>query len=375
MSLKVRSKKKLLFVVASLGGGGAERAMVNLINYLDKDKYDINIVIFEDKRDYRKDLPSAVKVVCLDKRNRWDFFKLIMRLKKIMRVYEPDIVISLVFYFNIVTVLASLQSKRKFKLLLCEHSYPRKYLSKTRLGWLKKWLMNLTYPRADLIITVSKGIEKVIKEDFHIQPEKIKTVYNPIPLGDIIGKSQEGAVHPFFSIGDVRIIIGIGRLIELKRFDRLLRVFSTVSEEKENVYLIILGEGKLREELEVLSSRLKISERVDFVGFKENPHAWMSQADIFVLSSDYEGLPMVLIEAMACGVPVVSTDCPSGPGEIITNGKNGILVPLADEKSMAEAILTLLKNEKLRKNFSEEGRKRAEDFRVEKIVKQYEQFF
>ena len=375
MSIATNSKKKLLFVIPSLTGGGAERVVIHLINYLDKDKHDIVLVIFKDIRDCEKNLHSPVEIICLNKKSRWDFFKLILRLRKIMLDYKPNAVISLMFYTNIISVIARLFLRTKFRLIISEHNYPRKYLPKAPLGWLKKWLMNLTYPRADLILTVSKSIERVIKEDFNIQPEKIKTIYNPIPLEDIKGKSQEGVEHPFFKNGNAKVIIGIGRLLEQKRFDSLLRAFSIVRGKKEKVYLIILGEGKLREELEVLSSQLKVSKWIDFVGFKDNPYAWISKADIFVLSSDYEGLPMVLLEAMACGVPVVSTDCPSGPGEIITNGKNGILVPTANEEALADAIFNLLNDKNLQKKFSEEGKKRVEDFRVEKIVKQYEQVF
>ncbi len=146
-----------------------------------------------------------------------------------------------------------------------------------------------------------------------------------------------------------------------------------MEKNKKNVYLIILGEGILRKELEILASKLNINKCVDFVGFKFNPYAWIAKADIFVLSSDFEGLPNVVIEAMACGTPVISTDCASGPNELITNGKNGILVPTVDENALAEAMGTLLRNENLRKKFSKRARKRAEDFRIEKIIPQYEE--
>ena len=367
--------KKLLFVISSLCGGGAERVVIHQINHLNKDKYDIFLVIFENKLDYRKDLVSPVRIVCLYKKSRWDFFKLILQLRGLICDYKPAVVISSLNYTNIVTVLASMFMKRKFRVILCEQNYPRKYLSEVRLGYLKKWLMKLTYRKADGIVSVSKGIKRVLVEDFNIRSEKIITIYNPISLETVREESQKEIEHPFFKDKNAQVIISAGRLVEQKRFDRLLRAFSLVRIKQEKVHLIILGKGPLRKELEALSSQLNINKCVDFVGFKSNPYAWISKADLFVLSSDFEGFPMVLLEAMACGTAVISTDCPSGPGEIITNGENGMLTPLADEKTLSEAILVLLKDEKLMKKFSEEGKKRAEDFRIEKILPQYEALF
>ncbi len=373
MNFEIDYKKKVLFIIPSLVGGGAERMFVHLINHFDKDKYDIFLVLFENKLDYKKDLFFPVKIVCLSKKGRWDFFKLILKLRKLMCDYKPAVVISSLHYTNIVTVLASMFMKRKFRVILCEQNYPRKYLPEVRLGYLKRWLMKLTYRKADGIVAVSKSIKRVLQHDFNVESEKTRTIYNSISLEAIREKSQEEIEHPFFKDKNAEVIISAGRLVEQKRFDRLLIGFSLVREKQDSVFLIILGKGELRKELESLAAKLKVSKWIDFVGFKSNPFAWISKADIFVLSSNYEGLPMVLLEAMACGTPVISTDCPSGPKEIITNGKNGILVPPADEEALARAMLTLLKNESLRKKLSEEGIKRAEDFRMEKILPQYEE--
>jgi len=375
MCLENNSKKKLLFVISSLVGAGAERVLVDIINHLDRNKYDIMLLIFEKIMDLQKYLHSSVKIVCLEKRSRWDFFKLILKLRLIIRDYKPVVVISHLHYTNIVTGLASMLLKRKFRLILCEHSYPRKYLLEVRLGNVKKWLMKITYKKADRIVTVSKSIKRVLEEDFNIQPINIISIYNPIPLETIRDKSQKEVEHIFLKDKNAQIIISAGRLEEEKRLDRLLRAFALMKTKKNSARLIILGKGNLHKELEVLSSNLNIDKCVDFVGYQVNPFAWISKADIFVLSSDYEGLPMVLLETMACGTPIVSTDCPSGPSEIIKNGKNGILVPPADEEKLAATMLTLLKDESLRKKFSEEGKKRAEDFRIEKILPQYEELF
>ncbi|MHA1410840.1 MAG: glycosyltransferase, partial [Candidatus Odinarchaeia archaeon] len=127
--------------------------------------------------------------------------------------------------------------------------------------------------------------------------------------------------------------------------------------------------------LESLALELSINKLVDFVGFKSNPYSWIAKADLFVLASDTEGFPVVILEAMACGVPIISTDCLSGPNEIITNGKNGILVPVDNEKVLKDQMLNLLNDQNLRKMFSIEGKKRAENFRIEKILQEYEELF
>ena len=375
MSFMVTSKRKLLFVIPSLVGDGAQRVLVDLINHLDRNKYDILLVIFDKIMDLQKDLHSSIKIVCLEKRSRWVFFKLILKLRGIIRDYKPVVVISHLHYTNLVTGLANMLLKRSSRLILCEHSYPRKYLPKDQLGYIKRWLMKITYRKADRIVTVSKSIKRVLEDDFNIKPKNIISIYNPIPLEAIRDKSQKEVEHTFFKDKNTQVIISAGRLAEEKRLDNLLRAFAIVKTKQKDARLIILGKGYLRNELEVLSSNLNIDKCVDFVGYQSNPFAWISKADIFVLSSDYEGLPMVILETMACGTPIVSTNCPSGPREIITNGKNGILVPPGDEEALARAIFKLLKDEKLRKKFSEGGKKRAEDFRIEKIIPQYEELF
>ena len=366
-------KMKILFIIPSLVFGGAERVLIHLINSLNKDKYSICLVLFEDIPDYKGELHFSGEIVYLDKKSRWDFLKLILKLRKTMKTYQPDTVLSFLDYTNIITGIASLFLKRKFKLILCERNYPPAYLPKARLTYLRRWLMKFTYRKADKILTVSKSIARVLEEDFNIKSEKIKTIYNPIMLNKIKDKCQKEIKHPFFEDERAQIIISVGRLTEQKRLDRLLRAFSFVRKRENRVYLIIVGDGELRKELENLSSELRVDKWTDFVGFQSNPYAWIHKANIFVLSSDFEGFPNVVLESMACGTPVISTDCPSGPSEIIVNGQSGILVLTEDEKALAEAILKLLRNETLRRRISEEAKRRVEAFRIEKILPQYEE--
>jgi glycosyltransferase involved in cell wall biosynthesis len=162
------------------------------------------------------------------------------------------------------------------------------------------------------------------------------------------------------------VILGVGRLTEQKDFSTLMRAFTCV-RAKRAARLVILGEGKLREDLEDLASKLGIQADVEMPGFVENPLQYMARASVLVLSSKYEGLPGVLIQAMACGCPVVSTDCPGGSAEILDNGKYGVLVDIGDAEGMAKAILSELDNP----TANDILRRRAEDFSVEHAVSNY----
>lgn len=369
-------KQKIIFVIPSLAGGGAERVIVHLTKGLNPDKYKVLVVIFENKIAYRNYLPDDVEIHCLEKKNRWDFIRMVILLRKIIYREKPSVVISFLDYANIATILASFLLKKKFKLLISVRNNLHESLSGVRWPRTKRFLIKFTYKKVDRIIAVSEGCKKILINEFQITPEKIITIYNPVPVERIIEKCKEDVCHQFLKqYKEIKVIVSIGRLESQKRFDRLLRAFSLVKQIEQNVCLIILGEGPLKEELKSLAEQLKIKGSVDFVGFKMNPYAWMARADIFVLSSDYEGFPNVILEAMACGIPVISTDCPFGPNEIITDGRNGILVPMSNERVLANAMISLLQNKGMRERLAIEGIKRADNFRPHIIIPQYEKLF
>jgi glycosyltransferase involved in cell wall biosynthesis len=194
----------------------------------------------------------------------------------------------------------------------------------------------------------------------------MKVIYNPVVTPELFEKVTEPLDHPWFDPGSPPVILGVGRLEKQKDFSTLIRAFAQVQQQRP-ARLMILGEGTERPYLEALVQELGLAEDVALLSFVSNPYAYMVRAAVFVLSSLFEGLPTVLIEAMAVGTPVVSTDCKSGPAEILENGRYGKLVSVGDIKGIAEAILSTLESP----SNSEALRRKAAQFSLEKAVAEY----
>ena len=202
-------------------------------------------------------------------------------------------------------------------------------------------LGGLCQPWADEIITVSAGVADDLAAATRIARSRMKVKNNPGVSTELLEQSREPVHHPWFAPGQPPVVLAAGRLKPQKDYPTLLRAFAKVRAKMET-RLVILGEGDDRASLGVLADDLGINDDVYLAGFQENPFKFMSKAGVFVLASKFEGLPGVLIQALACGAPVVSTDCPSGPREILEDGKWGPLVPVGDVDRMADEIATVL---------------------------------
>lgn len=207
----------------------------------------------------------------------------------------------------------------------------------------KIYKLHNAYSNADGIIAVSQGVAEDIVKYTGISRQKIKVIYNPVPIQDIIMKANENLDHPWFLPGQPPVVLGVGRLVPQKDFQTLLRAFNLIRKNRE-CRLLILGEGPERSKLETMVTRMDLENDVSLPGFEENPFKFMKHASIFVLSSAWEGLGLVIVEALACNTPIVATNCPSGPAEILEHGRYGHLVPVKDEYSMAKAIEMVLDN-------------------------------
>jgi glycosyltransferase involved in cell wall biosynthesis len=372
MNLSVNPKKILLFVIPSLVQGGAEKVITNVITHLDEEKYDLHLALFEKKGPYLRQIPDYVKVYDLKKKSRYSFLKLILRLKRLFRKLRPNTVVSFLSYTNVVVHLAKFMTGCRFNLVTSVQTNLSLETSNSKLRRIRYFLYKFLFNHADSIVVPSAGVKQDLEAEFNIIKSKIKIIYTPIDLKKIMILKEEEVKD--LRIKDNSFLFTLGRLTKAKGHPYLLRAYSRINEEIQEKF-VILGRGQEEERLKSLVNELGIREHVIFLGYQKNAYKFINKASVFVLSSLWEGFPNVLLEAMACGVPVISTDCASGPSEIITNGKNGILVPPADEEALAEAMLKLLKNKNLRKNFSARGKRRAQDFRMEKILPQYEELF
>lgn len=365
--------KKILFVIPSLAGGGAERVLIYLLQYINRNSFCPILVIFHKTNAYANQLPKDVVTFNLNKKGPLDFFRLISRLSKIIKREEPDLILSFLTYTNYLTLIAKSYSGYKIPVILTEHSTLSKSLTNERFEYIKKRIILQFYPKAESIIAVSQGVKDDLIENFFPFHNRISFIYNSIDIERISNLAREKVHHPWLR-NDIFLIVSAGRLTIAKNYPLLLKAIA-VLKDQSNVRLMILGEGEDRSMLERLGKELGIYDRVNFTGFQSNPFKYIARATVFVLSSSWEGFGNVIIEAMACGVPVIATHCPYGPDEIITDGVNGLLVPVGDIDAMAKAILRLLKDETLRLNLVEAGKQRAEDFRVEKMVAEYERVF
>ncbi len=281
---------------------------------------------------------------------------------------QPDALLAAKTHANLVAVWAKKNAANRTRVVVSERSTLSTVIQQSR-KW--RWrfsrpLIREVYSQADLVIAVSHGVADDISSYTGLARERIKAICNPLLTDHIRAQSLLPISHPWFNAGEIPIVLGVGRLVPAKDFQTLLKAFSHVRATRP-ARLVILGEGRERQALESLATELGIASDFSIPGFEANPYAYMTRASVFVLSSALEGLPNALIEALACGCPVVSTNCRSGPQEILDNGAFGPLVPVGDDKTLAEAILQTLEHPPNANRL----RARAAEFDIHTISEQY----
>lgn len=333
----------------------------------------VDFVLAQKEGPYLDKISKKVHVVDLKtKRTLLSLFRLARYLKK----EKPAVLISSMVRPNIIAVLAKFLARSETKVIArvantLSLSFRGTHWSKR---WLRKYGTVIFYKWTDKIVANSYGSADDLVKNIRIPQEKIKAIYNPTVTPGIFEKIRKEIEHPWLKNRKQPVILGVGSLFLQKDFPTLIKAFVKL-RKKRNAKLIILGEGKERKKLEKLIQSLGIKEDVDMPGFVKNPYAYMARADVFVLSSLWEGFGNVIVEAMACGCPVVSTNCQSGPSEILQNGKYGILVLTANPEALAKSIFRLLDDPKLQQRLSKGGKKRAKDFDIKKIIREYESLF
>lgn len=375
-------KKKLAIFIYSLGHGGGQKIASVLIKDL-REEFDIYLVLLKNKIVY--DIPSDTKIICLNKDS--DAGRWMSKIKNIFDYYffckknKIDISLSILTQPNYISVFTKLLGN-KSKIILSEHTYQSLWRGNEFIySKFKKMLLYLLYNRADKIITVSKKIREDLATNFKINNSKLVTVYNPYQISKIQQMSLEEVVDVDFS--SKFTFVTVGTLYHVKNQELLIRAFSRI--ERDNIQLLVIGDGELRNHLETLVTHLGISHKVKFIGFSDNPYKYVKKSDVFVLSSNNEGLPNVIIEALACECPVVSTDCISGPREILAPstsinyqlndtielGEFGILVPVKNEKLLAKACDRLVEDTALFKDYKGKTLQRALFFDANISIKNY----
>lgn len=390
---------RIALFVHGLHGGGAERVVLDLADLFGRAGHRVEVVVGTRTGAHAEDVPEGVHVREIGKLRgpaRWQAFQAdrggfaqlarpvlfplktsktvgdLPGLTDYLRRERPDALLSVLSYGNLVALWARRLAGVPTRVVVSERNTLSQSGSATKQRewrWRTRHLPALiarTYPFADAITTVSEGVADDLAATTGLPRERIVPVYNPVVTERLQARAREPLDHPWFRPGEPPVVLSAGRLRPQKDFESLLRAFAIV-REKRRARLVILGEGPGRAALRRRAQALGVADDFELPGFVLNPFAWMARASVFALSSRFEGLPGTLIQAMACGCPVVSTDCPSGPREILAGGRFGALVPVGDPPALAAAIERTLAAPPA----PEPLRERAADFSAERVAQAY----
>jgi glycosyltransferase involved in cell wall biosynthesis len=324
-----------------LRSGGAERMMLNLAREWVGRGVATDLVLVQRAGVYLPLVPPQVRIIDLDAGRT---SACLPRLVRYLHKERPRALLSGLVHVNVAAILGKMLGPSGVRLVISERNTPtqdsRDPERATRFGYR---LAPYLYRYADAITAVSAGVADDLARFARLPRERIQVINNPVVTREMFELAREPISHPWFTPGSPPVILAVGRLSEAKDYPLLLRAFAQVRRAM-TCRLLILGDGALQAELERLAESLDIRADVEFAGFVLNPYSAMSHAALLVLSSRWEGSPNVLVEAMACGLPVVSTDCPSGPREILMEGRYGPLTPVGDVPALVQAIRSTLAN-------------------------------
>ncbi len=357
------SVSRIAFFLPSLAGGGAERVFVQLANQMASDR-SVDLVLAEASGPFLPDVGSRVRVVDL---GRHSVSRALPRLIGYLRRERPAVLLSGLEHANVVAVVACRLARSGTRSVIGIRSVPSvayRYAPSARGRRLLR-IARVAYRHADRIVANSMGVAEDVSAFYRIARADIDVIYNPVDSEEIRRLASAETGHPWLAEDAPPLVLSAGRLDVLKDFPTLVRAFASARVRTE-CQLAILGEGADRKSLERLVARLGLEERILLPGFVANPFPWMRRARVFVSASLSEGCPNALLQALACGTPVVSTDSPGGAAEILENGKWGALVPVGDADAMSEAICAAVSTQP-----RVDPARRARDFSLDRIVERY----
>ncbi|MEX2479573.1 MAG: glycosyltransferase [Gammaproteobacteria bacterium] len=358
-----------LFARSLGGGGGAERVILQLAGALAERGHRVDLVLGRARGRFINEVPPDVRLIDLAHRPAPLALTALMRrprdlatlwpalfipgvaqvlgaipeLTGYLRRERPVALVSALEFANFAALLAIELSGQPTRSVVTVHNHLSTSIAaadRPHLRFVPRIARRL-YPRADAIVGVSEGVARDLCALLGLASEKVSTIYNPVVTASMAEQAIAPVPHPWFAAAGTPVILGVGKLKRQKDFVTLIEAFALARGQRD-LRLLILGEGPRRTALSELIDQRGLSTCVELIGFQANPYAFMSRAALFVLSSAWEGFGNVLVEAMACGCPVVSTDCPSGPAEILAAGRYGRLVPVGDADALARAMLATL---------------------------------
>jgi glycosyltransferase involved in cell wall biosynthesis len=370
------------FFMSDLGGGGAQRRFFALAQALARNGHRADLVVASCDGAFRERVPPEARLFTaegptsrlplLRRRRGLHVPASAGALADYLEAEAPDVVVSSSNPANLAALAAQARCARRRAgvvpvVISVNVDLDAALAGRNRLhSGLLKAMIRRHYPRADAVIAISQGVAASVAAVAGVPPERIVTIPNPVDCAAIRRQGALPVTHPWLAPGAPSLVLAVGKLKAQKDFETLIRAFARLRAGRP-VNLVILGEGKRRARLTTLVRELDLSDCVDLPGFADNPHAWMARAALFVLSSRWEGFSNALAEALALGCPVVSTNCPSGPAELLQAGTLGPLVPVGDDAALAAAMAASLDRPCARGRLMA----RAEDFSVERAAARY----
>ena len=360
----MKSKEKISIITPSLNGGGAEKVAVNLANYYSSIGYPVDLVVFKLIGPYQSLVSDQVNLVNLNvSRARYVFLK----IRKYLKNNQNARVLSVIRDANIFVGLAATGLKIQSLVFREANTLNAVENQKQPKKNIYKLLMKLAYSRANHIIANSEETKSDLYHHQIIKASKATVIRNPVLSPGYIKLKQQKIEELWLAEPDKKVILSVGRLHPQKNFPFLISVFNEVYLVNQSSRLMIVGEGEEKERLLNQIESEGLTEVVKFVDFQSNIYPYYENADVFALTSEWEGFGNVLVEALSVGLPVVSTNCPGGPKMILENGKYGTLVSLGDKQAYVDALLTALENPVN----SQDSIDYAKRFTVESVAKEY----
>jgi glycosyltransferase involved in cell wall biosynthesis len=386
--MSARERTRVLFVLGSAAGGGAERIVTHLVKHLNRQEFEARAGLLWRHGDYLDQFADDEVMIAKtaegwiayrDQPRWWQLVPALalvpLQQREIVRRFRPHIVVTVTKSMNIAARVAlAFAGRRQLAWVVREGNNTGAMIdneSPTRaIAAIQDFAVRTAYRGADRVVAISDGVGAALSRRFGLDARSVTTIHNAVDVATVSRRSREQPVHapngPF--------IAGAGRLVDQKGFDLLIRAFAR-SVASQHVSLVIVGEGPQRATLEALARREGVADRVHLPGFVENPWSYFARAAAFVCSSRWEGFGNVIVEAMACGAPVVSTDCDFGPREIVRHNESGLLVRVDNVEALGTAIASVLTDRALAIRLADGGKRRACEFGVDRMTEAYERLF